>query len=337
MVRFAVLCPSEIAFRRFMPALKRIKEVTFVGVGHANEIEWFGKKSADNNLSLLKNDLEKAEKFVKEFGGSVFDSYESIVCSPNIDAVYIPLPPGLHFKWAKKALEHGKHVLVEKPATTSLKDTEELVMLAKGKGLAFHENYMFVFHDQLNYIRTMLADQVIGEIRLFRISFGFPFRGKNDFRYSKALGGGALLDCGGYAIKLASLLLGPTTKLVSHSLSFCDGFDVDVYGSGTLTNELGQIAQISFGMDNSYRCDLDIWGSIGSVFTGRIMTAPNDLEPIIRVSVSSETQEVKLKPDDSFLKSINHFLGCISNEELRNHTYDGILSQARIVDEFKVK
>ena len=65
----------------------------------------------------------------------------------SVDCVYIPLPPAFHYEWAKKALLAGKHVFLEKPSTTSLKYTEELVKLAEERGLVIQENYMFQYHD----------------------------------------------------------------------------------------------------------------------------------------------------------------------------------------------
>ena len=169
----------------------------------------------------------------------MYNNYNELLSSADIDAVYIPLPPALHFKWAKMALENGKHVLLEKPFTTSLSDTEELIRIAKEKNLAVHENYMFSYHTQLDWIKNKVSEGVIGDIRLIRIDFGFPFRGANDFRYNKALGGGALLDCGGYTIKLATMFLGDTAEVKTSQLNYKEGFEVDIYGSATLQMLMG--------------------------------------------------------------------------------------------------
>jgi Predicted dehydrogenases and related proteins len=330
-----VLCPSEIAFRRFMPAVLKNENIEYVGIAHANELEWFGSISNDNNIDILNKDLEKAKTFVDKYGGKIFNSYEDLIKSKEIDAIYIPLPPALHFKWAKLALMNGKHVFVEKPSTTSYRDTKELIELAKNKKLAFCENYMFVFHSQLNYVNDLIKSGKIGEIRLLRIMFGFPFRGINDFRYCKSLGGGALLDCGGYTIKLAALLLGDTAKLVYHHLNYIKGFDVDIYGSGVLKNNIGEVAQISFGMDNSYKCELDVVGSKGEVITNRIMTAPDGYNPILIIKTGDDEKKVVLDSDDSFKKSICFFCECIRDYNVNLKNFGNILKQAKIVDQFK--
>ena len=326
-IKIGVLCPSEIALRRFMPALMKCEGFEFAGISSASSEEWFGEPTGE----LVEIERSKAKKFTDSYGGRLFESYNELLSSPEIDAVYIPLPPALHFRWAKRALENGKHVLLEKPFTTALADTEELLKIAKENGLAVHENYMFVYHSQLDWIKNKLPE--IGEIRLIRIDFGFPFRGTNDFRYNRDLGGGALLDCGGYTVKLAGLFLGMTAKITASQLNTKSGFDVDIYGSATLTNSDGLTAQIAFGMDNSYKCSLEIWGSEGTIYTNRILTAPDGFEPVVAVKKGNEEQQFTLPADDTFEKSIGFFKDCIDNAEIRTEHYKTIYRQSQYIKE----
>lgn len=328
-IKIGVLCPSEIALRRFMPALMKSEDFEFAGISSANAEEWFGEPTDE----LVESEKSKAKKFTDNYGGRIFESYNELLSSPEIDAVYIPLPPALHFKWAKKAFENGKHVFLEKPFTTALADTEELLKIAEEKNLAVHENYMFVYHSQLDWIKNKLPE--IGEIRLIRIDFGFPFRGANDFRYNKELGGGALLDCGGYTVKLAGLFLGDTAKITDSQLNTKSGFDVDIYGSATLTNSDGLSAQIAFGMDNSYKCSIEIWGSEGTIYTNRILTAPDGFEPVVIVKKGNEEQQFTLPADDTFKKSILAFEECVNNNKRRIEKYHEIKIQAEMINQFK--
>lgn len=334
-IKIAIICPSEIALRRFMPALQKIDTIEYYGIAIANEKEWFGKKSKYNDLNVLENEYKKAKNFQDLYGGKIFNSYNELIIDKEVDAIYIPLPPALHYKWAKLALENNKHVFLEKPSTISYNETYNLVSLAKSKNLTLHENYMFNFHSQIDFIEEQIKNKLIGNIRLIRISFGFPFRGSNDFRYNKKLGGGALLDCGGYTLKLATRLLGNSIKIMTHKLNYVDEFDVDLFGSGTLQNDLGQVVQVSFGMDNSYKCELEIWGSKGTLNTNRILTAPENFEPTIVINLNNEIKEIKLPSDDTFKKSINHFLLSMENDHLRYKNYSEMLIQSKLVDEFK--
>ena len=337
-IRLGVICPSEIAFRRFMPALKTLTdEIEYVGVAHASKSEWVEDQNSDklDFEKILNNDLNKAQKFAEEYGGLIFNSYRELITSNKVDAIYMPLPPALHYKWANEALLNNKHVFLEKPSTTSFLDTKQLVDIALKNKLALHENYMFIFHNQLDYIKKIIDSNELGEIRLYRIAFGFPFRGTNDFRYSGNLGGGALLDCGGYTLKLASYLLGDSCRLIQHKLNYKDGIDVDLYGSGVLTNDNGEIAQVAFGMDNSYKCELEVWGSKGCLKTNRILTAPVGYAPIITISSNEGARDIKLDSDDSFKKSIEFFVKCIKDNDIKNKNYNILLKQSKIVDEFK--
>lgn len=341
MLKIGIICPSEIAFRRFLPALQKCKQYEYCGVAVASEEEWFGcdwkNVSPEIRKHTMKNEYQKAEKFLNEYGGKIFKSYEELLDSHEINAVYIPLPPALHYKWAKKALESGKHVLVEKPSTTSGIDTAELIRIAKEKKLALHENYMFAFHTQLKEIKEVIDKGILGDVRMYRISFGFPRRASNDFRYSKKLGGGALLDCGGYTLKYASMLLGPTAKIDYARLNYLDEFDVDIYGSAALSNQNGTSVQIAFGMDNDYKCSLEVWGSIAQLESGRVLTAPAGYEPSYTLVRNQKKEEHKLSADDTFYKSLQFFSSCIDSDEVRVNSYDKIQKQANLVDEFYKK
>ena len=341
MIRIGIICPSEIAFRRFMPALKKAEgEIAFAGIGFASPEEWFVDTSnvTDKVISEQQDrERSKAQTFIDAYGGKIYDGYQKLIESSDVDAIYLPLPPALHFKWAKMALENGKHVFVEKPSTTCLSDTEELIRIAKEKNLALHENYMFVYHDQLKALDDVVKCGEIGDVRLYRISFGFPLRQKNDFRYNKALGGGALLDAGGYTMKYANYLLGDTAEVVTAQVNYTDGFDVEMFGSCTMVNEDGLTAQLAFGMDNDYKCDVEIWGSKGTITSNRILTAPEGFIPSYTIKNNQNFDTRELPADDAFLKSIHRFVECVNSAFEREENYKKILKQEQMVDQFQKK
>lgn len=308
-MRIGILGTADIAFRRFLPALRKCSEAEFAGV--ASRV------------------LEKTAPFVETFGGRSYESYDALLLDKSIDAVYIPLPPALHYEWGRKGLEAGKHLLMEKPFTTGLAETEALLALAEEKGLAVHENYMFLYHSQLAKIKMLIADGTLGEIRLIRAAFGFPKRNGDDFRYKKELGGGALLDCGGYPVRLVLELLGESVHVTQAKLLQPEGYEVDLYGNAVLENDDGICAQISFGMDNAYQCQLEVWGSKATLIAPRIFTAGADFNPKITLRTSSGEVQIKLEQDDSFLHSIQRFQSCITSclhEEMTD-----ILRQAKAV------
>ena len=330
-----IICPSEIAFRRFLPSLQRVEEFNFVGVAIASPEEWAGEgKVTEATLAVIDKERQKAQTFVDNYGGRIFEGYQTLIESPEVDVVYLPLPPALPFKWTKRTLEAGKNAYVEKPFTTSLEDTQALLSIAKEKKLAVHENYMFVFHNQLQAINDLIAAGEIGRVRQYRVSFGFPRRAVNDFRYNKALGGGALLDAGGYCLKYASWLLGDCAKLVCANAYFEPEFEVDIFGSATMVNEEGTVVQMSFGMDCDYKCELEAWGSTGTLTTGRILTAPDGLEPDMVIKHNQDLETEKLPADNAFEKSIRHFYKCLVNRDEREKNYKVIERQSSFVSAF---
>lgn len=309
-MRIGILGTADIAFRRFLPALKKCPEMEYAGVASRT--------------------VEKTQRFIETYGGTGYPSYEALLADERVDAVYVPLPPALHYEWGKRVLEAGKHLFMEKPFTTSLSETEALLALAGKRGLAVHENYMFLYHSQLAKTKELIANGTLGDIRLYRMAFGFPRRSEGDFRYNKALGGGALLDCGGYPIRLALELLGNSAKVTQARLAQPEGYEVDLFGSAVLENGAGMCAQVSFGMDNAYQCQLEIWGSKATLIAPRIFTAGPDFAPPLLLRGSSGEERLSLEADNSFLRSIRIFAEKVNGKMTFDHV--AIQFQAKTID-----
>lgn len=339
MIKIGIICPSDIAFRRFMPALKECEgQIQFAGISYACPEEWFGDLhgiSPDVIDEQQERERIKAQAFVDTCGGRIYNGYQKLIDSEDVDAIYLPLPPALHYKWAERALKRDKHVFLEKPSTTTLADTESLIEIASAKSLALHENYMFVYHNQLEALKDVVDSGEIGEVRLYRICFGFPSRERNDFRYNKSLGGGALLDAGGYTMKYASWLLGETAEIVTAQANHIEGFDVEMYGSCTMVNHEGCTAQLAFGMDNDYKCEVEIWGSKGTIVSNRILTAPVGFVPTYTIKKNQDFETRKLPADDAFKKSILRFVECVNDKYAREVNYGILRHQQQLVEHFK--
>lgn len=317
MLRIGILGGADIAFRMFMPALIEVEDVECVGVASNNE--------------------EKRNKFKKEYGVNIYSSYEEIIGNKNIDAIYIPLPPALHYKYAKLALEAGKHVFLEKPSTTDYKLSKELVEIARKNNLVIQENYMFQYHSQIEEIKKIISSGRIGKVRLFKSSFGFPRRGENDFRYDKQLGGGALMDVGGYITKLATLLLGKSIKVCTAEMQLDSNYEVDILDTVTFSNNEGLAFQGSFGMDCYYQCSLEVWGSKGKLLTNRIFTAPVGFNPTVIIEDGEGKEVIELKSDKHFKNSIKYFYKAITDEKESNNMKEDLLLQSKLVSEIREK
>ena len=337
MIKIGVIGTADIAKRKMIPAIKKLTDfVEYVGVAIAKKEEWeFDLDLSDDGLFNQKK-KEKAQCFVQMFGGKVYEGYESLINDEDIDAVYIPLPPALHYKWAKLAILNKKHVLLEKPFTISYEHTKELLELAQINGVVVWENYAFCYHKQFEAIKQMIRTHKIGKVCEIKANFGFPFRGAEDFRYNKKYGGGALLDCGGYTIKAALELMDDDVSVDSATLIYEEPYDVDLYGNITLVDKNKQVAHLSFGMNNYYQCKLEVWGEKGLIIAPRIFTAPEDFEAIVEVHEGKEDEIYQYK-DDQFEKSVLTFVEHIehdkreysNNIERLSRIIDGILKEGQ--------
>ncbi len=317
-----------------IPAILKEPFFQYAGVAYSTREEMSFEGTADAFLPMLQKKQEKAERFRQSFGGRIWEGYQALLSDPELNAVYIALPPALHFKWASAALQKGKHVLLEKPFTTCEEDTKKLVALAREKNLALAENYGFPYHTQMKIIQQWMADGAIGELRQVRATFGFPHREKKDFRYNKALGGGALLDCGGYTIRAATAVLGPEVKVLAAVSRITDGHNVDICGSALLQQKSGVSAILAFGMDHDYRCELELWGSKGTITASRIFTAPDGFPAPVELK-NTRGVEKQAAADDQFLRMIQLFEDCVVSEKTREEEMKEILLQSRLTEQVR--
>ncbi|GHH78966.1 oxidoreductase [Streptomyces sulfonofaciens] len=286
-LRIGVLGCADIAWRHTLPAMGRVPEVRLTAVA--------------------SRDPAKAERFTARFGGAAVQGYEALVDRPDVDAVYVALPTGLHHTWARRALTAGKHVLVEKPLATGLAEAEDLVATAAGHGRWIMDGFMFLHHSQHAAVRRLLDDGAIGEPRLFSSAFGIPPRDPGDVRYRPELGGGALLDVGVYTVRAAQLFLGEELTVAGSVLRRDTGRGIDLGGNALLLSAAGVPAELSFSFQSAYRSTYAIWGSEGRISLQRAYTPPADLRPTLRITRQSGTEERSLPADDQFANLVRAF------------------------------
>ncbi|HUY63113.1 MAG TPA: Gfo/Idh/MocA family oxidoreductase [Acidimicrobiales bacterium] len=146
----------------------------------------------------------------------VLAGYEELVADPDIDAVYIPLPNGLHGKWAKAALAAGKHVLCEKPFTANAAEALEVKEVGEAHpDLVLMEAFHYRYHPLFARARQLLDEGAIGQVRHIDASFCFPLPMRNDIRWQLDLAGGALMDAGCYAVHMLRHLAGAEPEVTS--------------------------------------------------------------------------------------------------------------------------
>ncbi|KAK3899890.1 hypothetical protein C8A05DRAFT_17748 [Staphylotrichum tortipilum] len=149
---------------------------------------------------------DKAEAYAKKHGiPQVFDDYQALLDDPAIDAVYIPLPNGLHYEWAHKALAAGKHVLLEKPSVSNAAEAEHLFLSPPSPPTGttrpvLLEAFHYRFHPAWRHFLSLLSPPDIAHALSTAVIPGTLIFGKDDIRFQYPLAGGAMMDLGTYPL-----------------------------------------------------------------------------------------------------------------------------------------
>ena len=151
--------------------------------------------------AVAARDPQVAARFAAKHGiERVLNSYDALVADPDIDAVYIPLPNGLHGRWTARALEAGKHVLCEKPFAANADEAAAIADQAAGTDLVVMEAFHWRYHPAAQRMVEVLRSGELGEIKHVDAALAFPLPRRGDIRFNLDLAGGALMDAGCYAI-----------------------------------------------------------------------------------------------------------------------------------------
>lgn len=167
-------------------------------------------------VAVAARSAQRAQTFADKHGiPRVHGSYEELLADPSVDAVYNPLPNGLHGKWTLAALEAGKHVLCEKPFTANASEAAEVASAARGSGLVVMEAFHYRYHPLAVRADEIMRSGVLGPLRHVEASVCFPLPMFSNIRYDYSLAGGAMMDAGCYAVHMARLLGGEEPEVRS--------------------------------------------------------------------------------------------------------------------------
>jgi D-xylose 1-dehydrogenase (NADP+, D-xylono-1,5-lactone-forming) len=217
-------------------------------------------------VAVGSRSAERAQEFASAHGiPRAHGSYEDLLANPDVEAIYIPLPNGLHVEWTLAALAAGKHVLCEKPLSPRAEEVERCFDAAERAGLVLSEGFMWRHHPQAERLESLVRGGAIGELRLVRAAFSFPLDRFPDVRWDAELDGGALLDVGCYCVSGARLLAGAEPERVTGESVLADS-GVDSRFAGTLRFPGDVLAVFDCGFDIAPRDELEAIGSSGSLF-----------------------------------------------------------------------
>jgi predicted dehydrogenase len=166
--------------------------------------------------AVAARDDSRARVFAAKNGiERVHDSYEALIADPDLDAIYNPLPNGLHGKWTRAAIDAGKHVLCEKPFTANAAEAREIAAVAARSDRVVMEAFHYRYHPLALRTEQIIASGALGKLKRVEAALCFPLPKFSDIRYNYALAGGALMDAGCYAVHMARTFGGSTPEVIA--------------------------------------------------------------------------------------------------------------------------
>lgn len=247
-VRWGLLSTARIN-RRVIPSIQRSNRSELIAVASRNH--------------------KKAQKYAQDWEIPLaFGSYQEMLDSGKIDAVYISLPNHLHAEWTIRALNSGIHVLCEKPMALTLKEVDEMIKTSQQTKRILSEAFMYRHHPQTKIAGKFIQDGNLGEISHAWGSFSFMLTDRKDIRLVREWGGGSLWDIGVYPVSLAQFLLGSPPQSVMGNCWEGDT-DVDETFAGQLCYPGERFAQISCSFRTQFHTHFEIIGTHGRLIMNR--------------------------------------------------------------------
>jgi predicted dehydrogenase len=201
--------------------------------------------------AVAARDAARADAFAAKHDiPRVHESYEALIADPDLDAVYNPLPNGLHGRWTRAALAAGKHVLCEKPFTANAAEAREIADLAAQSDRVVMEAFHYRYHPLALRVEEIIASGELGKLERVEAALCFPLPKFSDIRYNYSLAGGATMDAGCYAVHMVRTFGGETPEVVSAQAKLRDP-QVD----------RAMTAELRFGGGHTGRVRCSMWSS----------------------------------------------------------------------------
>ena len=242
------------------------------------------------------------------------DDPNELLTHADIDAVYLPMANEEHTQWAIKAIEQGKHVLIEKPMALSVTDIDMIESAALKHNVTVMEGFMYVFHPQHDAVQKLIDSGIIGKVRTVKTSFSFPMKTARLYRIDRSIeqGGGAMWDIGPYAIHTARKWFDFDPIAVVAMAQLNDN-GADISFSGVLDYSDGRYAQFDMSFARARRSEYEIIGTLGGIKCETVWNNPDDLPLVSWWTDTGERQQLQLSAANHFNLEIEHFSECVLN------------------------
>jgi D-xylose 1-dehydrogenase (NADP+, D-xylono-1,5-lactone-forming) len=241
-----------------------------LGVASINErvLPSFARAETADLRAIASRSPDRARAAAIEAGiPTAYGSYDDLLRDPDIDAVYLPLPNTLHVEWTRKAAQHGKHVLCEKPLAPTAAEAQELVAFCKGQGVQLMDGFMWPHHPRTVHLHHFLHDGGVGEVRRVTGSFTFPLPlDADNIRLNPETAGGSLLDVGCYPVYGIRWAFAAEPVRVQAWARYHRADGVDLEMTGVLFLADGRAGVFDCGFTLPLRGWLEVVGTTGTVF-----------------------------------------------------------------------
>jgi xylose dehydrogenase (NAD/NADP) len=282
-------------------------------------------------LAVASRDASRAEAYTREKAiDRSYGSYEELLADPDVDAVYISLPNGMHIPWTMHSLQAGKHVLCEKPLSRRADDVVRAFDLADSAGLVLSEGFMWRHHPQTRKLGELLQQGTIGRLRVVRASFSFELatrHGADDTRFDPELDGGALMDVGCYCISAIRFAGGEPERMQAEQVLGESG--VDVVFAATLRLAGDTLAHFDCGFVLPSRDEVEIVGEQASLFLDDPWHARS---PVIELRRDGEVERIEAGRANSDRLELENVCDAIRGEGELLLGRDDAVGQARAIE-----
>lgn len=220
-------------------------------------------------VAVASRTRERAEAYAQEWEiPQAFGSYDEMLASGAVDAVYVSLPNHLHAEWSIKAMERGVHVLCEKPFAPTLEEVDAMIETAERTGMVLAEAFMYRHHPQMKIVGEWVRAGRLGDVTVVRGAFSFTINDRDNVRLVPEYGGGSLWDVGVYPLSFAQYVMGgPPQRVIGNQWLGDSG--VDEVFVGQMHYEGDRFAQITSGFRTPFYTSAEVLGTEGRLVLNR--------------------------------------------------------------------
>jgi predicted dehydrogenase len=272
-LRWGVLSTAGIGMKKVIPAMQQDEHTQIT--------------------AIASRDVKKAEEAASVLGiPKTFGSYDALLEDPDIDAVYIPLPNHLHVEYTEKALEHGKHVLCEKPYALTEQNLDRTEALCEEHGLLFGEAYMVIHHPQWQRAAELITEGIIGTLEHVNGFFSFYNTDANNIRNRPEFGGGSLYDIGVYPVVTTRFASGKEPREVCSYGDIDPRFSIDRLSTAIMRFD-DFTASFTCSMQVSRYQKMEFFGSEGVLIIEQPFNAPNDTPTSLYIARGPNREDIE--------------------------------------------